>query len=227
MRVNRQECFGCPKLNSYIFIDRQYILFEGQSTSTESPQRDSVSSEPALLLRGSLLVGLVATGEETSVLLASGSEASSISALVLVGGNPVDSGVAGDSLVVGVNEDDFEELEGSVLTDPVGVENSEVSATSGNSLLSGGTVRAVGLQLVDTLVDGLAVDDTLGDGSLAATSSNSDSVDHVSLLGLVAELSGLVDAGRSVNLVNDGELSVLPRSHSEDEAEHVALLLSP
>jgi hypothetical protein len=30
-----------------------------------------------------------------------------------------------------------------------------------------------------------------------------------------------------VDLVNDGELSVLPRSHSEDESEHVALLLSP
>ena len=210
MRVNRQECFGCPKLNSYIFIDRQYILFEGQSTSTESPQRDSVSSEPALLLRRSLLVGLVTLSLEASVLDASGGKTASLSTLVLGGGNPVDSGVASDSLVVRVNKDDFVELEGSVLTNPVGVENSEVSATSSNSLLSLSSVRSAGLKLVDTLVNGLTVDDTLGDGSLTATSSDSDSVDNVALLGLVAELSSLVSSAGSVDLVNDGELSVLP-----------------
>ena len=71
-------------------------------------------------------------------------------------------------------------------------------------------MRSVGLQLVDTLVDGLTVDDTLGDGSLAATSSDSDSVDHVALLGLVSELSGLVRAAGSVDLVDHGELSILP-----------------
>ena len=69
---------------------------------------------------------------------------------------------------------------------------------------------SVGLELVDTLVNGLAVNDTLGDGSLTATSSDSDSVDHVALLGLVTELSGLISAGRSVDLVDNGELSVFP-----------------
>ena len=155
-------------------------------------------------------MSLVALGLEASVLDASGGKAASFSALVLGGGNPVDSGVTGDGLVVGVNKDDLEELEGSVLTHPVGVEHSQVSAASSNSLLGGGSVRSVGLQLVDTLVDGLTVDDTLGDGSLAATSSDSDSVDHVALLGLVTELSGLVRAAGSVDLVDHGELSVLP-----------------
>lgn len=172
-------------------------------------------------------MSLVALSLETSVLLAGGGEASGLSVLLLVGGDPVDSGVLGDGLVVGVNKDDLEELEGSVLTDPVGVEHSEVSAASADSLLGDGAVRSVGLELVDTLVDGLAVDNTLGDWSLAAAASDSDSVDHVALLGLVAELSGLVSAGGSVALVDHGELSVLPGSHSEDEAEHVALLLSP
>ena len=155
-------------------------------------------------------MSLAAASEKTSVLLASSGEATGLSVLLLVGGDPVDSGVSGDGLVVGVNKDDLEELEGSVLTNPVGVEDSEVSAASADSLLSSGSVRSVGLELVDTLVNGLAVDDTLGDGSLAATSSDSDSVDHVALLGLVAELSGLVGPAGSVDLVNDGELSVLP-----------------
>ena len=155
-------------------------------------------------------MGLVSTGEEASVLLSSGGKASGISALVLVGSNPVNSGVTGDSLVLGVNKDDFEELEGSVLADPVRVEDSEVSAASSDSLLSNSSVGSARLELVDTLVDGLTVNDTLGDWSLSTTSSDSDSVDHVSLLGLVSELSGLVGTTGSVTLVNDGELSVFP-----------------
>ena len=155
-------------------------------------------------------MGLVSTGEEASVLLSSGGKASGISALVLVGSNPVNSGVTGDSLVLGVNKDDFEELEGSVLANPVRVEDSEVSAASSDSLLSNSSVGSARLELVDTLVDGLTVNDTLGDWSLSTTSSDSDSVDHVSLLGLVSELSGLVGTTWSVTLVNDGELSVFP-----------------
>ena len=156
------------------------------------------------------MVLAVAASEETSVLLASSGEAAGFSVLVLVGGNPVDSGVSSDSLVSGVNKDDLIELEGSVLTNPVRVEDSEVYATSANTLLSNSSVGSGGLELVDTLVDGLAVNNTLGDGSLAATTSDSNSVDNVALLGLVSELSGLIGTGRSVDLVNDWELSVLP-----------------
>ena len=156
------------------------------------------------------MVLAVAASEETSVLLASSGEAAGFSVLVLVGGNPVDSGVSSDSLVSGVNKDNLIELKGSVLTNPVRVEDSEVSATSANTLLSNSSVGSGGLELVDTLVDGLAVNNTLGDGSLAATTSDSNSVDNVALLGLVSELSGLIGTGRSVDLVNDWELSVLP-----------------
>ena len=193
-----------------IHISAKQSIGADTDCSAESPEGDSVSSEPALLLRRSVLVSLVALSLETSVLLASSSETAGLSVLLLVGSDPVDSGVLGDGLVVGVNKDDLEELEGSVLTNPVRVEDSKVSAASAYSLFSDGSVRSVGLELVDTLVDGLAVDNTLGDGSLTATTSDSNSVDHVALLGLVAELSGLVGTAGSVDLVNDGELSVLP-----------------
>lgn len=55
------------------------------------------------------------------MLLSCGSETSGLSAFVFVGGNPVDSGVSCDCLVVGINQDDLEELEGSVLANPVRV----------------------------------------------------------------------------------------------------------
>ena len=172
-------------------------------------------------------MSLVTLSLETSVLLSSSSETSAFSVLVFIGGDPVDSGVSSDGLVVGVNEDDFEELEGSVLANPVRVEDSKVSATSANSLLSHSAVRSSRLELVDTLVDGLSVDNTLADWSLTASTSDSNSVNDVSLLGLVSELSGLVGSAWSVDLVDNGELSVLPRPHSHDESENITLLLSP
>ncbi len=84
-----------------------------------------------------------------------------------------------------------------------------------------------GLELVNTLVDGLSVNNTLGNGSLTASTSDSNSVDNVSLLGLVTELSGLISAAGSVDFVDNWKLSVLPRSHSEHESENIRLLLSP
>ena len=161
------------------------------------------------------------------MLSTSSSKSSVFSSSVLSRGDPVNSGISSDCLVLGVNENDFVELEGSVLTNPVAVENSKVRCLSSNSLLSNSLVRSGGLKLVDTLVDWLSVDDSLGDWSLSATSSDSDSVDNVSLLGLVTELSGLIDSAWSVDLVDDGKLSVFPRSHSEDESEHIRLFLSP
>ena len=83
------------------------------------------------------------------------------------------------------------------------------------------------LDLSDTLVDGLTADNSLVDWSLSSSSSDSNSVDNVSLLGLESEGSGLLSSGWSVDLVADGELSVLPGSDSEDESHNIRLLLSP
>ena len=63
--------------------------------------------------------------------------------------------------------------------------------------------------------------------SLSSSDSDLDSVNDVALLGLVAESSGLVGSGRSVQLHHGGQLSVLPGPHSEDEVHDFSLLLSP
>lgn len=158
----------------------------------------------------SLSGGLDTSLVDTSVLLTSSSETSVLSVLVLGGGDPVNSWVSSDGLVVGVNKDDFVELECTVLTYPVRVEDSKVGASSSNSFLSDGSVGSGWLELVDTLVNWLTVNNTLANWSLSTSSSDSNSVDNVALLCLVTELSGLVDSAWSVNLVDDGELSVFP-----------------
>ena len=50
--------------------------------------------------------------------------------------DPVDTCIAADSLVLRINQDNFEVLVGGVLVDPVGVQHSQVCAATANTLLS-------------------------------------------------------------------------------------------
>lgn len=70
--------------------------------------------------------------------------------------DPVDAGVAADRLVLGVDKDNLVVLVGGVLVDPVRVQDAQVGAAAANTLLSSGAEGALVLQLVDTLVGGLA-----------------------------------------------------------------------
>ena len=135
--------------------------------------------------------------------------------------DPVDLGVSSDGLVGGVHQNDFEEFEGGILADPVRVEDSQVANSSSDSFFSDGSKRSGELQADDSLILGLSADDTLGDGSLSASSSDSNSVDNIALLSLVAELSGLLGSGGSSASVHGRELSVFPGSHSEYKSHQV------
>lgn len=70
--------------------------------------------------------------------------------------DPVDASITADGLVLGVDKDNLEVLVGGVLVDPVGVQDTQVGATAANTLLSGSTESTLVLELVDTLVGGLA-----------------------------------------------------------------------
>jgi hypothetical protein len=123
--------------------------------------------------------------------------------------DPVDAGVTADGLVLGVNTDDLEVLVGGVLVDPVGVQDTQVGAAAANTLLSGGTESTLVLELVDTLVGGLAVGGTLGGRALAPTAADTDAVDDVTLLGLVTETTGLVGTRGARSTVDGVQLAEL------------------
>ena len=61
------------------------------------------------------------------------------------------------SLVVGVDEDDLVVLIDTVLVDPVRVEDAQVAAPAADALLRDTAQATLGLEVVDTLVHGLAV----------------------------------------------------------------------
>ena len=101
-------------------------------------------------------VVVLVTTAETTALLAGGGKTTGLAVLVDGGDDPVDAGIAADGLVLGVDKDDLVVLVGRVLVDPVRVENAQVGAAATDTLLSGALEGALVLELVDTLVGGLA-----------------------------------------------------------------------
>ena len=174
----------------------------------------------------SLGLGEQVTLVDTSGLLTSSSKTSSFSVLVNWVDDPVVSSVSSDGVVRWVHQDDFVVLVGGVLVDPVRVQHSQVGSSSTNSLFGGNSQRLLVLQLLNTLVGWLTVSSTLWNRSLSATSSDSDTEDDETLLGLVAQSSSLVWSRWSSDSVDDVLLSVFPTSDSQQESSDIGLLLS-
>jgi hypothetical protein len=101
-------------------------------------------------------VVVLVTTAKTTALLAGGGESTALAVLVDGLDDPVDTGIAADSLVLGVDKDDLVVLVGRVLVDPVRVEDAQVGAATADTLLGSGLERTLVLELVDTLVGGLA-----------------------------------------------------------------------
>lgn len=93
---------------------------------------------------------------QTAALLARGRQAARLAVLMDRLDDPVDARVASDGLVLRVHQDALKVLVRAVLVDPVGVEDAEVGASSAAALLGCRFQRSLVLQLVDTLVRGLA-----------------------------------------------------------------------
>ena len=112
-------------------------------------------------------------------------------------------------LVARVNADDLVVLVNTVLVNPVRVQDTQVAASLANTLFRNALQAALGLEVVDTLADGFTIGSTLGDWALAATATNTDTVDDIALLGLVSKTAGLVRARRSRGAVDDVQLTEL------------------
>lgn len=182
-------------------------------------------SLPGLSSSGLGVVELV-TLVDTSGLLTGGGQASSFTVLVNRVTDPVVLSISSDGLVRWINQDNFKVLVCRVLVNPVGVQDSQVSGSSANSFFGSRSQGSLVLQLVNTLVGWLTVSSTLGHRSLSVTTSDSDTVDDETLLGLVTQSSGLVWSGWSRSTVDNVLLSVFPDSDSLQESQNIRLLLS-
>ena len=182
-----------------------------------SPEFLGVSEFPISSSGWSLLLGLVSLLEESSVLLSSSGESTLLSVVLFARADPVDAWVSSDGLVGWIDEDNFVEFEGGILSYPVGVEDTEVGGLAANTSLSSGLVRSGSLEFADTHVSWLTENASLGDVSLTSSSSDTGSEDDVSLLGLVTDLACSLWSGWTRTSVDSWKLSKLPSSDSKDE----------
>ena len=203
------------------------VYYRLRKTRLSSSEFKVVDSSPVGSSGWSLVDGFVALLSKTSVSHTSGGETSELSSVVLLGDDPVNSWVVLDSFVIWVDNNDFKEFGDGVLTNPVGVEDSHVGASSTNFLFGDISVGSGFLLLSDTKMDWLTVDDTLVNCSLSSSSSDSASVNGVAFLLLEADSSGLVKSRWSLDSVDNWELSVFPASNSKDESDDIRLLSSP
>ena len=104
-----------------------------------SSKRDGVSSKPACSVRRSDLRFSMSLNSQTSSLLASRCQTSQFSVLVDGIADPVNLGVVSDGLMASIDEDDFVVFVGSILSNPVRVEDSEATNLSTDSFFSDGS----------------------------------------------------------------------------------------
>jgi hypothetical protein len=83
-------------------------------------------------------VVVLVTTAKTTALLAGGGKSTALAVLVDGLDDPVDTGIAADSLVLGVDKDDLVVLVGRVLVDPVRVQDAQVGAAAADTFLGGG-----------------------------------------------------------------------------------------
>lgn len=164
-------------------------------------------------------VGTVTLDAKSSVFLASGGQTTAFAVLVHSLGDPVDTRIVADGNVVRIDKDDFEVLVSSILVDPVRVQDTQVSSNAADAFLSHGAKVANELELVDTVILGLTVDDTLEVRSLAATTADGNSVHNITLLGLVSQAVGLVGTSGASHALDLVALAVLPSSKLSNEFE--------
>lgn len=179
------------------------------------------------MLRRAHVVGTAALLVESTSPSSCRSEATAFTALVYGLADPVDSGVSADCLVLDVDQDNLKVFVSRILIDPVGVQHAKVGASSAHTALSNGSERAVVLQVVNTLMGWLSVNDSLFVGALAASTSNANAVDDKTLLGLVPEAASLIGTSGSRATMDDRKLPVLPASDPQEESKHIRLLLLP
>jgi hypothetical protein len=123
----------------------------------------------------------VTTNTETSGFATSGGESTSFSVLHDRFADPVDARIVSDHKVLGVNKNNLVVFVGGILIDPVRVQHTQVTSNSAHTLLSNTSEVSGEFELIDSLVSGLSVDNTLGNRALTTTSADSNTVDNKTL----------------------------------------------
>jgi len=156
----------------------------------------AVAPQPAGATGATLGLGELATLPKSSGGFSCSRKTTEFPVLLDGGAHPVDLGVPGDGLVVGIDHDHLEVLVGGILTHPIRVQHTETLESTADTLLCNGLEVPLWLLFFDgTRGLGLAVWASLGNRPLTSSTTHSNTVDDEALLVLVSQPPGLVWPG--------------------------------
>jgi len=161
---------------------------------------------------------------QSTVLLADTRESTSLPALVHWVNDPVNSRIAADRFMAGVDENNLVVFINTILVHPVRVQHPQVATTTPYALLRSASQATLVFEVIDTLTHGLAVGSTLRHWLLPVTPAYPDAIDDITLLSLIAKATSLVGARGARGTVDDVQLTVLPAPNAEQEAKDIRLL---
>jgi hypothetical protein len=149
---------------------------------TVSAHRLGVESLPVGVSRpADGIVPAVTLAAKTTSTTASRSETSSFTMLHHWLANPVDAWIIADHNVGRVDENNLKIFVGSILIDPIRVQHSEGTSNTPHTLFSDAAKITLEFEFINTLIFWLSVNNSLVNRSLAATTTNGNSVDDISL----------------------------------------------
>ena len=152
-----------------------------------------------------------------------------LSVLVDWFGDPLGVRISSDSFMERINEDNLKKFICGIFTNPVGIQDSQSPTMAPSSLLSNRLKASGKFQLVNTMVDRLAVSCTLRNWAFTTTTADMNPVNDIALLSLtlVSQSSSFIRPGGAGSPVQRRELAVLPAADPQKKAHHVGLLLPP
>lgn len=104
-------------------------------TLTVTTQVKTVATTPGSTTRATNGLRVAVAFAQAATALAGGGEATEFAVLVDCVADPVDLGITTDGVVVWIKHDHLEVLVGGILTDPVGVQDTETSNAASNTFL--------------------------------------------------------------------------------------------
>ena len=111
--------------------------------------------------------------------------------------------ISSDCRMGHVDHNHFKVLVGRILTNPVGIKDSQTLESTSNTLLGNGLKIPLWLLLLDgTRALGLTIGTSLGHWPLSASTSHGDTVDDEPLLGLVSKSASFVGSGGTRSSMN-------------------------
>ena len=125
-------------------------------------------------------------------------------------GDPLGVRISSDSFMERINEDNLKKFICGIFTNPVGIQDSQSPTMAPSSLLSNRLKASGKFQLVNTMVDRLAVSCTLRNWAFTTTTADTNPVNDIALLSLVPQSSSFIRPGGAGSPV---QLAEIGRAH--------------